>query len=238
MTTILSVNCFGSLWPWQFYKNFIYSWLNCSWTVFFFSVIVNKKKILFCITNHPYSPSKSIYFFPTIYMTSLMQNICPILLVLLWHPRKAKIFSPYNHAISQRVQKAFLFSVPVTESHNKNCCCDKALHMKPEISFESGQCLAVSDCRVQRTEHTSGTSAWTRGKDRYFWKGFSVFSVPSPFNYSLLRKRYFISCFTFVSIYGALALFFWIYKDHSIQLKNVGMTEVNPLTVSTSIKNY
>lgn len=31
---IQSANCFGSHWLWQFYKFFISSWLNCSWTKF------------------------------------------------------------------------------------------------------------------------------------------------------------------------------------------------------------
>lgn len=137
------------------------------------------KKILFCITNYPYSPSESSLPFPPntpIYMTSSMQNICPILLVLLWNPRKAKFFFPYNYAFPQRVHKAFLFSVPVIESHNKNCYCDKALHMKAEISFESGQCLAMSDCR-EFTEQNTLQGPQPGPLRSLFLERFSIFSV-------------------------------------------------------------
>lgn len=60
------------------------------------------------------------------------------------------------------------------------------------------------------------------------------FPLLSPFNFSLLRKSYFDSRLRFISIYSTWTFFFKIYKDHFIQIRNVAMTGVSSLTVSTS----
>lgn len=61
VTIIWSANHFAPHWPWQFYKNLISSWLNCSWTAFFFflfSFIAVVTNWLFCNIYHSCSLTK------------------------------------------------------------------------------------------------------------------------------------------------------------------------------------
>lgn len=149
-----------------------------------------------------------------------MPNSYTIPFVFLQYLRK-RIFPAYNHAISLRAQKVFLFSAPETQPQNNNWYCEQALQNKTEIfSFESSQSSVISDCReFTEKKSTSVISSCTTGKYHYFWKEFL----------SSLLCLLFISLFEekITTVYSTLAFFFKIYKDHFIQLRNITKNGVN-----------
>lgn len=181
-----------------------------------------------------------MYFYQNIYDFPNAKYLhCSFGIFTVFRRKKRYSFSAYHHITSQSIQKTFLFGSPVAKPHNNNCSCEQTLHMKAErLSLNSArsQPWATEESSQNKT-HLCDLCLYHMYIYCYFWKDFCLFicfSLCCLLLTSLLRKSYFDSRLRFISIYSTWTFFFKIYKDHFIQIRNVAMTGVNSLTVSTS----